>query len=174
MPAKQNQQPIIPVERIASAIYIIRGEKVMLDSDLAELYGVTTAALNQAVNRNVKRFPNDFSFYLEQDEWDSLISQTVISNEGRGGRRKSPRVFTEQGVAMLSGVLRSERAIQVNVNIMRTFVHMRNLLATNEELARKVSEHDQQIANLYAHVEKLLKFPEPKKNPIGYIKKEEK
>ena len=146
----------------------------MLDSDLAELYGVTTAALNQAVNRNVKRFPNDFSFYLEQDEWDSLISQTVISNEGRGGRRKSPRVFTEQGVAMLSGVLRSERAIQVNVNIMRTFVHMRNLLATNEELARKVSEHDQQIANLYAHVEKLLKFPEPKKNPIGYIKKEEK
>ena len=161
---------VIPIERIAASIYLMRSDKVMLDSDLADLYGVTTAALNQAVSRNIKRFPDDFSFYLTQDEWDSLISQTVTSNEGRGGRRKPPRVFTEQGVAMLSGVLRSERAIQVNVSIMRTFVQLRNLLATNEDIAKKVAKHDQQIANLYAHIEQLLKFPEPKKHPIGYIK----
>jgi hypothetical protein len=167
------KQTIIPIERIATAIYLIRGEKVMLDSDLAELYGVGTGALNQAVSRNEERFPDDFSFYLTDSEWNFLISQTVISNEGRGGRRKRPRVFTEQGIAMLSGVLRSERAVQINIAIMRTFVHMRHMLASNEELARKVAEHDRQIANLYDYVEQLLKFPEAGKKPIGCIWPEE-
>lgn len=142
----------------------------MLDSDLAELYGVTTGALNQAVSRNEERFPEDFSFQLTEIEWKSLISQTVISNTGRGGRRKLPRVFTEHGALMLSSVLRSQQAAQVSIAVTRAFVHMRRLLATNEELARKVAQHDQQIANLYEHVERLLRWPEPEKKPIGYIK----
>src|ERR1700674_5141446 len=98
-------QPIIPVERIASRIYLIRGEKVMLDADLAELYGVPTAALNQQVKRNAERFPSDFAFQLTEEEGEFLMSQIVISNAGRGGRRKLPWVFTEHGVAMLSSVL---------------------------------------------------------------------
>ena len=167
--SKTVQKSIIPIERIASRIYLIRNEKVMLDSELAELYEVTTGALNQAVSRNKERFPQEFSFQLTEIEWKSLISQTVISNTGRGGRRKLPWVFTEQGVAMLSSVLRSKRAALVNVNIMRTFVKMRQLLATNEELARKVKQHDSQIASLYEHVERLLAPPSGKKNPMGYI-----
>ena len=163
------QAAIIPVERIASRIYLIRGEKVILDSDLAELYGVPTSALNQQVKRNADRFPDDFAFQLTPEEFEALISQTVTSNSGRGGRRKMPLVFTEQGVAMLSSVLRSKRAAQVNVAIMRTFVRLRQLLATNRDLARKVQEHDQNIAVLFDAVQKLLAPPETKKNPIGYI-----
>src|ERR1700684_2579776 len=106
-------QSIIPVERIASRIYLIRGEKVMLDSDLAELYEVSTAALNQQVKRNMDRFPEDFAFRLTVEEFESLMSQIVISKDGRGGRRKPPMAFTEQGVAMLSSVLRGKRAAQV-------------------------------------------------------------
>lgn len=160
---------IVPVERIAAAIYLIRGEKVMLDSDLAELYGVTTSALNQAVSRNEERFPEGFSFPLTDSEWKSLMSQTVISNTGRGGRRKLPRVFTEQGVAMLSSVLRSPQAVQINIAIMRTFVRLRQILSTHDDVLRKLEEHDRHIANLYAHVEQLLKLPEPNSKPIGYI-----
>ncbi len=160
---------VIPVERIASRIYLIRGEKVMLDSDLAELYAVPTSALNQQVKRNLDRFPDDFAFRLTAEEFESLMSQIVISNDGRGGRRKLPMVFTEQGVAMLSSVLRSKRAAQVNVAIMRTFVRLREILATHQDVARKVKEHDRQIATLFSAVEKLLALPEPKKKPIGYI-----
>jgi len=163
-------QPVIPVERIASRIYLIRGEKVMLDSDLAEMYRVRTSALNQQVSRNSDRFPDDFAFRLTAEEFESLMSQIVISNAGRGGRRKLPMVFTEQGVAMLSSVLRSGRAAAVNVAIMRTFVRLRHILATHKDLARKVEDHDRQIAVLFDTVRKLLASPDPpKKNPIGYV-----
>ncbi len=159
---------VIPVERIASRIYLIRGEKVMLDSDLADLYGVETKNLNKAVKRNPRRFPEDFMFQLTVEEFEALRFQIGTSN-GRGGRRTPPYVFTEQGVAMLSSVLNSDRAADVNVAIMRTFVRLREILATNQDLARKVKEHDRQIGALFSAVEKLLALPEPKKNPIGYI-----
>lgn len=160
----------ILVERIASRIYLIRGEKVMLDADLAQLYGVSTTALNQQVKRNTGRFPPDFAFQLTDSEWQSLLSQIVISNAGRGGRRTPPRAFTEQGVAMLSGVLRSQRAVEVNVAIMRTFVRLRRLLATNEDLARKVALHDRQIAALFEHVGRLLEPPAaPRRQQVGYV-----
>lgn len=162
-------QPVIPVERIANRIYLVRGEKVMLDSDLAELYGVPTSALNQQVRRNADRFPHDFVFQLTAEEFESLMSQIVISKSGRGGRRKLPLAFTEQGVAMLSSVLRSKRAAQVNVAIMRTFVKLREILATHRDLARRVEQHDQQIGVLFEALQKLLAPPATKQNPIGYI-----
>ena len=162
---------VIPIQRIAAQIYLIRGEKVMLDSDLAELFGVETRALNQAVSRNSERFPEDFMFRLSWDEYDALRSQNVIVKRGgRGQHRKfTPRAFTQEGVAMLSGVLRSERAVQVNVAIMRAFVRLRQMLATNEELARRVEQHDSEIGILFEHVERLLEPPEtPKKRRIGF------
>ena len=160
---------VIPAERIASRIYLIRGEKVMLDSDLAALYGVPTKLLNQAVRRNRDRFPADFIFQLNSEEFTNLRSQIVTSSWG--GRRQPPYAFTEHGVAMLSSVLRSKRAVQVNIAIIRTFVRIRQILASNRELARKVQEHDRQIATLFDAVEKLLSPPPPpKKNPIGYIR----
>lgn len=160
----------IPVERIASCVYLIRGRSVMLDSDLAELYGIPTGRLNEQVKRNAGRFPLDFAFQLTDSERESLLSQFAISNVGRGGRRTPPWAFTEHGVAMLSSVLHSETAIQVNIAIVRTFVHMRRLLASNAELARKVARHDQQIAVLFDHVGRLLTPPEPSpKHSIGYV-----
>ncbi len=165
---------LIPIERIASRIYLIRGQKVMLDSDLAALYGVATGRLNEQVKRNRRRFPADFAFRLIQEEFDALISQIAISKPGRGGRRKPPRVFTEQGVAMLSSVLRSDRAADVNVAIMRTFVRLRQVLATNEELALKVARHDRQIGVLFEQVKALLKPPDPPKKPsIGFVPPED-
>jgi hypothetical protein len=173
-PAMVKPPPVIPPERIASRIFLIREEKVMLDSHLAELYGITTKTLNQAVKRNIDRFPDDFMFQISEVEFETLRSQIVTSNEGRGGRRYLPSVFTEQGVAMLSSVLRSKRAAQVNVAIMRTFVRIRQILATNRDLARKVQQHDRQIATLFDTVEKLLTLPPPaKKHSIGYIKPRE-
>jgi ORF6N domain len=121
---------------------LIRGQKVLLDKDLAELYGVPTRALVQAVKRNIKRFPQDFMFQLNSHEAEDLRSQIVTSKKGRGGRRYAPYAFTEQGVAMLSGVLHSPRAIGVNVAIMRTFVRLREILATHKELARKLEQLD--------------------------------
>ncbi len=173
-PAMARPPPVIPPERIASRIFLIRGEKVMLDSHLAELYGVKTKTLNQAVKRNPDRFPPDFMFQINELEFEALRSQIVTSNQGRGGRRYLPSVFTEQGVAMLSTVLSSKRAVQVNVAIMRTFVRIRQILATNRDLVRKVQEHDRQIATLFDTVEKLLTPPSPpKKHSIGYIKSRE-
>lgn len=160
---------VIPLERIASRIYIIRGEKVMLDRDLAALYGVKAIALRQQVKRNRNRFPDDFMFQLSDSEIDALVSQNVIpSRRELGGFL--PYVFTEHGVAMLSSVLRSERAVEINVAIIRTFVKVRQILATNKDLARKVQEHDHKIAILFKTVEKLLAAPPVKKNPIGYIR----
>jgi hypothetical protein len=141
----------------------------MLDSDLAELYGVSTSALNQQMKRNPDRFPDDFAFELTEDEFDSLLSQFVTANAGRGGRRSSPRVFTEHGVAMLSSVLRGERAAQVNVAIMRTFIKLRELLAINADLARGVDEHDEKISILIETVQDILNPPlTPQKEAIGF------
>ena len=170
--AKQQTTSLIPVERIAAQIYLIRGEKVMLDRDLATLYQVETRRLNEQVKRNRERFPKDFMFQLTKEEFGNLRSQ--IATSSWGGRRTPPFVFTEQGVAMLSSVLRSKRAAEVNVAIMRTFVRLRQMLTTNEELARKVAQHDQEIAVLFDYVQKLLKPPDPpKKRPIGFIQEED-
>ena len=172
---KSKETSVVPVERIASAIYLIRDEKVMFDSDLAELYGVETRVLVQAVKRNIERFPSHFMFQLTQEEHEILRSQIVILEpKGRGQHRKYlPYVFTEQGVAMLSAVLRSKRAIQVSIAIMDAFVRLREMLATHKDIARKIEEHDKHIANLYEHVERLLAPSSKKKRPIGYIYPEE-
>jgi hypothetical protein len=130
----------VPAQIIERRIYLIRRQKVMLDSDLAEIYRVETRALVQAVNRNPERFPEDFMFQLTKAEADSLRSQTVISNMGRGGRRYSPYAFTEHGVAMLSSVLNSERAIRMSILIIRAFVKLRELLATHKDLARNIEK----------------------------------
>jgi hypothetical protein len=164
-----KSQNIIPVERIASRIYLMRGEKVMLDSDLAELYGVPTMRLNEQFKRNRDRFPADFAFQMTKQEFESLTSQSAISNTGRGGRRTPPWAFTEHGVAMLSTVLRSKKAVQVNISIIRTFVKLREVLATHKDLARKVEQHDQQIAILFDAVQKILAPPNQPKHPIGYV-----
>ena len=158
---------LIPIERIASQIYVIRGEKIMLDSDLAALYGVETRTLNQAVTRNRERFPEDFMFRLTAEEWNQ--SQTVIGSQKHRDPRYPPRAFTQEGISMLSAVLRSEQAVEASIAIMRTFVRMRQALATNEDLARKVAQHDKEITVLFKHVKALLEPPEPpKKHPIGF------
>ena len=135
-----TRESLIPIERIASQIYLVRGRKVMLDSDLSALYGVPTKALNQAVTRNRERFPDDFMFRLTAEEWNR--SQSVTGSQKHRDPRYPPRAFTQEGVAMLSSVLRSKRAVEVNIAIMRTFVRLRQILATNEKLARKVARHD--------------------------------
>lgn len=131
---------LVPVERITHAILIVRGQRALLDADLAALYGVATKVLLQAVKRNLERFPEDFMLRLTTEEWSALRSQIVTSNAQRGGRRYAPYAFTEQGVAMLSSVLNSSRAIAVNIEVMRAFVRMRDLLTSNKELAQKLTE----------------------------------
>src|ERR1700733_10187575 len=164
---------VIPVERIASRIYLIRGEKVMLDSDLADLYGVETKNLNKAVKRNPRRFPEDFMFQLSVEEFEALRFQIGTSN-GRGGRRTLPYVFTEQGVAMLSSVLHSDRAAEVNVLIIRTFVAFRQMLATSEELARKVQQLDRKVTLLYNDFQMFITPTNPPKTPpIRYVPPED-
>jgi hypothetical protein len=162
---------LIPVEHIASRIYLIRNRKVMLDFDLAQLYGVPTKALNQAVTRNAERFPEDFMFRLSREEAAAMNqSHIVTGSQKHRDPRFRPRAFTQEGIAMLSGVLRSKRAVAINVAIMRTFVRLREILATHEELARKVAQHDRQITALFEHVKALLEPPPPpKKPPIGFI-----
>jgi hypothetical protein len=171
----------VPAEDITRSILILRGHKVLLDEDLAALYGVVTGALIQAVKRNIARFPTDFMFQLTAAEWTALRSQTVISKPGRGGRRFAPYAFTEQGVAMLSSVLGSERAIAVNIEIMRAFVQLRGLLASNKELARrfeqlearldrKLADHDDAIAAILSAIRELMNqnSPAPKRRSIGF------
>lgn len=162
--------PIIPQEVIASKIYFIRGQKVMLDSDLAELYGVETKVLNQAVKRNIERFPEDFMFQLNEEELENWRSQIVTSNpNAKMGLRRAPYAFTEHGTLMLSSVLNSKQAIEMNLLIIRTFVKLREVLALHQDIAQKIDEHDRHIANLYDHLERILKLENTKKNPIGYI-----
>jgi len=148
---------LVPVDKIEGTILLVRGQRVLLDEDLAELYGVETKVLNQAVRRNADRFPEDFMFQLTGEEWESLRSQFVTSKSGRGQHRKYwPYAFTEQGVAMLSSVLRSPRAVQVNIEIMRAFVRIRQFLGSHEELARKVAEMDKQLQMVSAVVLSLF------------------
>lgn len=171
---KRSTDLIVTPDEIQALVRMVRGQRVLLDSDLARLYGVTTSALNQAVQRNADRFPEDFLFQLTKEESESLRSQIVISSERRGGRRYDPYAFTEQGVAMLSSVLRSPRAVEVNIAIMRTFVKLRQILATNEELARMVAKHDRQITLLFEHVQKMLAPAPSKKSRIGFVAPETK
>ena len=164
---------LIPVELIEKKILLIRGEKVMLDADLAELYQVETFNLNKAVKRNIDRFPQDFMFQLTKQEADSLRFQIGMSKtEGRGGRRYLPYVFTEHGVAMLSTVLNSERAVKVNIEIMRAFVRLRQMLASNAELARKLDalekKYDAQFKVVFDAIRELMRPLEPKKKKIGF------
>lgn len=176
----ENEGHIVLLTNVESRIFLIRGEKVMLDVDLADLYEVETRALVQAVKRNITRFPGDFMFQLTQEEFDGLRSQFVTSKPGgRGGRRYLPYAFTEQGVAMLSSVLRSERAILVNIEIMRAFVRLRQMLASNAELARKLealeTKYDAQFKVVFDAIRELMTPPEPKKKrPIGFAPWEEK
>jgi hypothetical protein len=179
-----DQNALVPTEHITQSIHVLRGQKVLLDADLAALYGVETRVLVQAVKRNISRFPEDFMFQLETDEVEFLRSQFVISNTkpGRGGRRYAPYVFTEQGVAMLSSVLSSARAIAVNIEIMRAFVQLREMIVSNKELARKFDEleyklesHDQAIAGILDAIRELMRSPEPKKKqPIGFVTDKQK
>jgi hypothetical protein len=163
---------IIPAERIQQCIYVIRDKKVLLDEDLALLYGVPTKVLLQAVKRNLTRFPSDFMFHLSADEFQNLRSQFVTSRWG--GRRYAPYAFTEQGVAMLSSVLRSKRAISVNISIMRTFVKLREILADNAALRRKIEEHDEQIKQVFLILQKMLEAPSEPIGRFGFHSKKSK
>ena len=168
----------IPAERIERMILIMRDQKVMIDSQLAKLYGVSTKRLNEQVRRNVDRFPADFMFQLSADETHSLRSQFATSKK-KGGRRYLPYVFTEQGVAMLSSVLKSKRAIHVNISIMRAFVQLRYLLATHKKLAQKLEDleckYDEQFRSIFDVIRSLMTPPEPKKlRKIGFKTNPEK
>jgi hypothetical protein len=172
-------------ENIVQLVFFVRGEKVMFDADLAKLYGVSTKALNQAFRRNKQRFPSDFAFQLSTAEYDNLRSQIVTSSAGgtnlrsqivtsslHGGRRRPPYAFTEQGVAMLSSVLRSARAVEVNIAIMRTFVQLRRLMDTNRDLARKIEslekKYDEQFAEVFAAIKELVAPPATPRKQIGF------
>ena len=171
---KPTERQLVPVEVVERRILLIRGHKVMLDSHLAELYKLPTFRLNEAVKRNRQRFPQDFMFRLSAEETKSLTSQIAISKPGRGGRRTLPYVFTEQGVAMLSSVLNSERAIAVNIAIMRTFVRLRQILATHKELAERLNsmeqKYDKQFKVVFDILRQLMEpLPEPPKEPMGFV-----
>ncbi len=176
---KVTHELAVSAERIEGIIYLIRGQKVMLDSDLAELYGVETKILNKAVKRNLERFPKDFMFQLNYQEVVRLRFQNGTSKTGRGGSRYLPYAFTEQGVAMLSGVLTSPGAIRVNIEIMRAFVRLRQLLASHKELAQKLEEldrqlrdHDEQIQLIFKAIKQLMAAPERPEKRIGFRIKE--
>ena len=168
---------LIPSERIEKAILLIRGEKVILDSDLAKLYGVSTKRLNEQVRRNTDRFPADFVFRLTQEEFEGLRSQFATSKKGRGGRRHFPHAFTEHGAIMAANVLNSRRAIQMSVVVVRAFVRLRGFLAAHKELAVKLKElegkvasHDEAIRSLVTAIRQLMEppEPEPERRPIGF------
>jgi hypothetical protein len=163
---------IIPVERIEQAIYLLRGQKVMLDRDLAVLYGVETKRLKEQVRRNMDRFPEDFMFVLTTEEFAKWRSQFATSISDRMGLRHAPMAFTEQGVAMLSTVLNSKRAIGVNIAIMRTFVKLRQMLDSHVQLAQKLAEleskYDGQFRVVFEALNDLMAPPEPKRKPIGF------
>lgn len=173
-----KKELLVPSERIENAILLVRGQKVLLDVDLAKLYGVSTKRLNEQVSRNLTRFPPDFMFQLTKVEFENWRSQIATSNPAaRMGLRRRPRAFTEQGVAMLSSVLNSERAVEVNIAIMRAFVRLREVLATHKELARKLEEleqklggHDDKFRLVFEAIRQLM-LPPPRSEPqrrIGF------
>ena len=172
-----NKKLIASVEQIESRIFLIRGQRVMLDADLAELYGVETRRLNEQVNRNRERFPEDFMFQLTAEEYESLRSQFATLKSGRGQHRKyMPYAFTEHGALMLGNVLKSERAVEVSLMVVRAFVHLRELVSGNKELAqklnqleRKVGAHDKAIAEIINAIRQLMSpSTTEKKRPIGF------
>ena len=170
----KSTSAILPASAISHKIYFLRKTRVMLDSDLAVLYGVTTSNLNKAVRRNLLRFPKDFMFRPTASELKSLIFQSGISNNhrGRGGNRYLPSLFTEHGVAMLSSVLHSDRAVHVNIAIMRAFLQIRAMLATHEDLRRKIDEmekrYDARFQSVFATLRQMLETPLPPKRQIGF------
>lgn len=173
-------QTVVPVERIEKDILFIRGQKVMISVDLAKLYGVETRVLNQAVKRNIERFPADFIFQLKNTEAEFLVSQNVIPNKKLLGGHL-PYAFTEQGVAMLSSVLNSDRAIQVNITIMRAFVKLRETLSTHKELVikfdeleNKIEKHDKSIKAIFEAIRQLMQPAEKKRIPIGFTSNKQK
>ena len=176
MPKKYHHVALMPSEKIESKIYLLRNKKVMLDRDLAILYGVETRSLNQAVKRNLERFPEDFMFQLTKEETQNWISQIVISNKERMGLRKMPYAFTDLGISMLSSVLNSKTAILVNIQIMRTFARIKQMLVTNEllrqrmeELEKKYREHDDKIKQIFDVIRQALEEPAPPpKRTIGF------
>jgi hypothetical protein len=172
MAKKRN---LTPIEKIEKLIFLVRGQKIMLSTHLAELYGVESRVLVQAVKRNIERFPEDFMFQLSDGEFENLKSQFVISSWG-GMRRAKPYAFTEQGVAMLSSVLRSKRAVQVNIEIMRSFVKLRGMLATHKDLDRKLTElerkYDDQFKVVFEVIRQLMAPPDKKVKKIGFTVKE--
>lgn len=178
---KNTKMPIIPDELIMNNIYLIRGQKVMLDRDLAKLYKVETRTLNQSVRRNMDRFPADFMFQLTREELENWVSQIVIPNSEKMGFRIRPLAFTEQGVAMLASILNSPTAIAVNIQIIRVFTKMRALLLTHkdillqlEKMERKMGKHDEQIALVFSYLKKLLNPPQQPRRRIGFRRKGEK
>jgi hypothetical protein len=174
----KEKESVIPDELVISKIYLIRGQKVMLDRDLAELYGVTTSNLNKAVSRNIDRFPGDFMFTLTKEEMKNLIFQNGIPSWG--GTRKLPKAFTEQGMSMLSGVLRSKIAVRVHIQIIRVFAKMKEMLFTHkdillqlEKIEKKLSGHDEDIALIFEYLKKLLHPPQTPRQKIGFKRKNE-
>lgn len=174
-----KNESLIPIERIEQKIYAIRGERVMLDSDLAEIYGVTTKVFNQAVKRNLKRFPEDFMFQLTKEEFENLRSQIVTSSsDNYGGRRYLPRVFTEHGAIMAANILSSERAVEASVQVVRAFVKLRQMLASNAELSKKVEalekKYDAQFKVVFDAIKQLMLPPDKPKGSIGFLGKPKK
>jgi ORF6N domain len=183
--AKNKDTALVPVGHIARSILILRGHRVLLDAHLAALYGITTARLNQQVRRNLERFPGDFMFQLTSQEHTALMLQTATSKPGRGGRRKLPLAFTEHGAIMAATVLNSPRAVEMSIYVVRAFVQLRELLASNKELvkrlddleariARKLGTYDQAITSILKTLRELMNPPEPKKRPIGFTELEER
>ena len=167
---------LVPIERIETKILLIRGQKMMLDRDLADLYEVETRVLNQAVRRNIKRFPEDFMFQLTKEEFENWKSQIVISNREKMGLRRMPYAFTEHGILMLSSVLNSERAILVNIQIMRAFTKLRKMLASNEEIRRKIEDmenkYDVQFKVVFDAIRSLMTPPTKEQKKIGFRHRE--
>jgi len=168
----ENHLIIIPQETIQNKILLIRGQKVMLDRDLASLYGVSTSHLKRQVKRNPKRFPNDFMFALSKKELKDWRCQFGTSNSDKIGLRYTPFAFTEHGILMLSSVLNSERAIQVNIQIMRAFSKLREVLAAHKQIQKKIEEHDHQIRRIFQIIEQLLTPPTTPKKRIGFLTEE--
>ena len=173
-----NENGVIPIDQVESIIFLVRGQKVILDRDLAQLYGITTGNLNKAVNRNIDRFPNDFMFQLTPEEYKSLRFRFGIFKKGQHSKYL-PYAFTEQGVAMLSSVLRSKRAIEVNIAIMRAFVQLRKMIDSHAELSRKLSDlerklgdHDEQIQAIFEAIRQLMAPPDNKVKKVGFTVKE--
>jgi phage regulator Rha-like protein len=178
MSDKNTQENLITVESIADKIYFVRGQRVMLDSDLAEVYSVTTKRLNEQVKRNIERFPEDFMFQLTEQEFESLRSQFATSNKQRGGRRYFPYVFTEHGAVMLASVLKSQIAVDASIQVVRAFIQMRTILLLHSDLAERIEEleqtvdkHDEKFKVVSHLLTQILGDKKKVKRPIGFIDK---